>query len=97
MLEWEAYDRLEPIGEKRGDYRTALLCMHIENLAKAGWGGKNIEFSTINDFLKLMEWDKELEPVEEVPEKKPTPQALLSKQLLTWAKAAGAVVKKRTK
>lgn len=29
MAEWEAFDRLEPIGEIRADYRGALVCQTI--------------------------------------------------------------------
>lgn len=50
-----AYDKLDPIGEWRGDYRVALLCAFLNNLV-CGLFGKRAE-STPKDFM--LDWDKE--------------------------------------
>lgn len=40
IAEWEAYDRLEPIGGFRQDYRFAQLCCLIVDIAQAMAGKK---------------------------------------------------------
>jgi hypothetical protein len=32
MDEWQAYDQIEPIGERREDYRTALICQTVASV-----------------------------------------------------------------
>jgi hypothetical protein len=61
--EWQAYDKLEPIGEQRADYRLAILCSVITNIARAIWGKKGCKMSTIDDFL--FRWDREEQVVAE--------------------------------
>lgn len=59
LSEWEAYDRLEPIGRQRDDYRTALLCSVVTNIARSVWHKKGTKpkMTTINDFL--LQWGVE--------------------------------------
>lgn len=51
LAEWEAYDKLEPIGEWRGDFRTALLCSIVVNLAKSVYGKKGDKMSDVLEFM----------------------------------------------
>ena len=39
--EWEAYDRIEPVGEYRRDYRIASLTAMIYNVASSFGSGKH--------------------------------------------------------
>lgn len=41
VAEWEAYDRLEPIGGFRQDYRFAQVCHLIYELAQSVYGKKD--------------------------------------------------------
>jgi len=55
LREWEAYDEIEPIGHDwRSDYRTALTCSTLVNVAKRVAGGKG-EPTSYKDFL--IYWD----------------------------------------
>lgn len=52
ITEWLAYNELEPIGEWRGDFRIAILCSVIVNLAGAAWGRKGKhKIATPADFM----------------------------------------------
>lgn len=53
LSEWEAYNRLEPIGRYRDDYRTALLCAVVANITRK----KGTKLATIDDFM--LNWDTE--------------------------------------
>ncbi|WP_025917671.1 DUF4035 domain-containing protein [Herminiimonas sp. CN] len=46
MAEWQAYDQLEPIGERREDYRTALVCQTVANVM-----GSSKEPLKLSDFM----------------------------------------------
>ena len=50
MIEWEAFDRLEPVGGYKQDFRFAQLCDLIYVLANALGGGKQVK-SKIQDFM----------------------------------------------
>ena len=52
-----AYDRLEPIGEWRADFRMSYLASLITNIAIKVFGEKRQKLTTPKDFL--LEWDKE--------------------------------------
>lgn len=64
LSEWEVYDRLEPIGEWRADFRMAYLSCIITNIARKIHGGKGVEMAVPLDFMP--EWDKEESIVEPV-------------------------------
>lgn len=51
FTEWQAFDALEPIGERRADLRMALLCQLIANINR---DPKRAAYS-INDFLLFRE------------------------------------------
>lgn len=59
LSEWEAYDRLDPIGGWRSDFRIASLISIIVNIARSVWGKEGIKMSVPLDFMP--EWDKEIE------------------------------------
>ncbi len=90
LTEWEAYDELEPIGEQRADFRIALLCMVIKNLAISAWASKGTKLATIGEFLDLMRWDKEPEVLIEEKPKKQMSDNLLTRIFKDWAGMVGA-------
>jgi hypothetical protein len=55
LSEWEAYDRLDPIGTWREDFRVAELLSLITNTARAVHGKKGIKMSSPSDFMP--NWD----------------------------------------
>ena len=56
IAEWEAYDRLDPIGEFRADFRMAELATVITNIAiKWAAGKKKVDLVDILDFIP--KWD----------------------------------------
>jgi hypothetical protein len=64
VIEWEAYDRLEPIGEWRADFRMAYICSVVTNIAISALGKKGTKLSSPKEFL--LEWDKDSEKGREV-------------------------------
>ncbi len=64
ITEWRAYDRLEPIGERRGDYRVALLCSVITNLIMSIYGVEDGKRATLQDFL--LQWGEEIKEEETI-------------------------------
>jgi hypothetical protein len=62
LLEWEAFDRLEPVGGLRGDWQTAAMCSTMMNIAAARSGSKK-RFRP-QDFL--LEFSDEKAPLEEI-------------------------------
>ena len=57
MAEWEAYDRLEPIGEWRGDFRMAVLAATITNLFISVYGKKGTtKHVKVEDFMP--DWNR---------------------------------------
>lgn len=51
LAEWEAFDRLEPIGEWRDDYRLAYLSSLLTNIAISQSGRKNAKMTDPEKFL----------------------------------------------
>lgn len=53
ILEWVVYDSLDPIGDFRSDYRNALLCSTICNIAiRQGTAkGRIPQYTKISDFM----------------------------------------------
>lgn len=49
LLEWEAYDSLEPFGGDRGDWNAAMMAATFANIMVATRGGKK-RFK-VSDFL----------------------------------------------
>lgn len=63
ITEWEVYNRLDPIGEDRADFRMAVITSTIMNVALSfGSGGKGKpkpKYTTVSDFLPKWGEDKE--------------------------------------
>ena len=57
LSEWEAYGRLDPIGEWRADFRMAYLCTIVTNIARKVHGEKGAKMAVPLDFIP--EWGKE--------------------------------------
>ena len=65
LSEWEAYDKLDPIGTWREDFRMAFLSSLISNLAISINGAKGSKMTSTMDFMP--NWSgEEREEVEEV-------------------------------
>ena len=52
LAEWRAYERIEPFGEKRADYRAGMVASVMAN----AWKGKDQKAFTPEDFMP--EYDK---------------------------------------
>jgi len=65
LSEWEAYDRLEPIGEWRADFRTATLISAVVNLAKSIWGKEGGKMTSPTDFMPKWDEEPKAEPVKQ--------------------------------
>jgi len=55
--EWEAYDRLDPIGTWRGDYQLAYVSSLLTNLTISVHGKTGAKHTTPIDFM--LDWDVE--------------------------------------
>jgi len=55
LSEWEAYDRLDPIGTWRDDFRLAYLSSLITNIAICVHGKKGAKHTIPMDFM--LDWD----------------------------------------
>ena len=55
LSEWEAYDRLDPVGEWRDDFRMAFLASLITNLGIQIHGKQGTKLTEFTDFMP--EWD----------------------------------------
>lgn len=66
MSEWEAYNRIEPIGELRGDLRIAQLTSTFYNFATS-FGSKNGRRKVVkaSDFMPFFKDDMEEPQVEQ--------------------------------
>lgn len=60
LSEWEAYDRIDPIGTWREDFRVANLMALVQNIASSLYGKKNeIRWAAGSDYMP--DWDGERE------------------------------------
>lgn len=57
LLEWEAYDKLDPVGSWREDIRLAYLSSVLVNIAITTHGKKGTKLTKVEDFM--LEWDEE--------------------------------------
>ena len=55
LAEWEAYNRLEPIGDERIEFSLAMISSVITNIAIAALGKPGAKQTTPLDFLP--KWD----------------------------------------
>jgi hypothetical protein len=65
ISEWEAFDKIEPIGIWKDDYRLAYLSSLITNLTISTHGKKSAKFTNPIDFM--LDWDVTKEKSTEVP------------------------------
>jgi hypothetical protein len=95
MAEWIAYDRLEPIGEERADFRVGLLCSMMVNIAKAVWGDSKQPVSPLDYMPRWDGGDVEDDAVPGDPPAKPRQSVEDMKLILeTLAKSSGVIKKK---
>jgi hypothetical protein len=60
-MEWEAENFLEPIGEQRADYRMAVICSTVTNLA--GYiNSKKGQWKPVKPQDFMPKWDSEGNP-----------------------------------
>ena len=57
ISEWQAYEKVDPIGEFRSDARTAMLLSHITNLFLKRFGKKGASESKPIDYMP--QWDEQ--------------------------------------
>jgi hypothetical protein len=57
LSEWEAYDRLDPLGTWREDFRLAYLCSLVTNLVISTHGKTGAKHTLPTDFM--LDWDLE--------------------------------------
>jgi len=55
LSEWIAYDKIDPLGDWREDYRFSFLSSLITNLAIRTHGEKGAKLTTVEDFMFV--WD----------------------------------------
>ncbi len=55
ISEWEAYDRIDPLGTWMENYRLAYLSSLLTNLTISTHGKKGAKFTTPMDFM--LDWD----------------------------------------
>lgn len=92
LLEWRAFDQVEPIGGQRGDWQAAAVCAQIANIAAIQRGGtfrsKPVDW--------LMEYGDEKPPMK-VEEKKPQQKSWQELKFIArmWVADSEAKQKKR--
>jgi hypothetical protein len=85
LLEWEAYDRIDPIGEWRADLNTASVLSHLTNIVRKLYGRSGLQLTTPGDYMP--QWR------EPVKHKKQNWQDMKD-AFLSFAKAHNAKLKK---
>jgi hypothetical protein len=67
LSEWEAYDRLDPIGTWRGDFGTAQIISVMINIANALYPEKGHEPVVVSPIDFMPDWtgEKEVETVKQ--------------------------------
>jgi hypothetical protein len=68
LSEWEAYDRLDPIGSWREDFRMAYLSSLITNLTISVHGKKGAKHTEVVDFMPDWSGEKANEPKKQTVE-----------------------------
>lgn len=69
LQEWEAYDKLDPVGTWRDDFRMAYLASLIQNIVLCLYPkkGEKPKLTTPSDFMPV--WDEELRKIKSTPKK----------------------------
>lgn len=93
--EWEAYDKLDPIGSWRSDFNAAHIISTMTNIANSIYHeeGKPLIQTTIDEFMPI--WDKEERKKRKIktPEKQ-SPETLKD-ALLSFARSHNARLEKQ--
>ncbi len=62
LAEWEAYNRLEPIGDERIEFSLAMISSVLTNIAIAALGKPGAKQTTPLDFLPKWDAKEETKP-----------------------------------
>lgn len=93
LSEWEAYDRVDPIGSWRQEFMMANFMSYLDNVIHKLYGkkGTSVRQSTAKDFLPRWNVDPN-EPYQfsEIEQ----PQENLVSKLISWAKGHNKRVEK---
>lgn len=81
VSEWEAYDKIDPIGAWRADYRMAYTACTMTNLIISVHGKKGTPMTVPKDFMP--EWDDDGQPKKQTMEE-------MKAWMLNFAKAHNA-------
>ena len=57
IIEWEVYLSIDPINERKQDFRMAYMASLITNLVIRSMGKQGAKLTNVKDFL--IEWDQE--------------------------------------
>lgn len=63
LLEWEAYDKIDPIGKWREDFHMSYLATLITNIARAVHAKKGTQMTEIEDHMPAWGVSEEDKPV----------------------------------
>ncbi len=66
LSEWMAYDRLDPVGEFRGDIRAGIISSVVANIARQAFGKKGTKKTQPMDFMP--DWDGNIESQRKKPQ-----------------------------
>jgi hypothetical protein len=64
ISEWEAYDRIDPIGEWRDDFRMAKIESLLVNIVNALYHKEHEEPKTTTPMDFMMKWGEDVEEIE---------------------------------
>ncbi len=90
ISEWEAYNKIDPIGSWREDYRIASLSALIENIVTTLYGKKGIKKKVCTPLDYMIDW----ETGEPLSKGLSTNQDDLNAQLKEWAMMHNRFIKK---
>jgi len=68
LSEWEAYDKLDPLGDWRGDYRMANIMALIANINRDS--KKKTEPYSVLDFMPEWDFNKEEKKQQSIEDQK---------------------------
>lgn len=63
LSEWEAYDKIDPVGSWREDYRMAYISSLLTNIAISTNAPKGTKMTSVEEFMP--EWDEKKPKVEQ--------------------------------
>lgn len=63
LLEWQAFDSVEPFGDKRGDWQAASICAVIQNIEARRRGASHV-FTPAEFLLEFKEKESVAKEIE---------------------------------